>query len=108
MYCCCGRKIKDDFECDCDWESWTSIHDWPPDRKNKEKPFRLPKRDGEYLVRHGNGQGDRCESIQTFSYETRTITCGYTGKEFQVQWSGDDESQPYAWKELPEKESKNE
>ena len=47
---------------------------------------------------------DRFEEVQTFSLKTRTIHCGYTGIEQQVHWSGNDEEQPYAWREFRESE----
>jgi hypothetical protein len=121
MYCCCGWKMSgsmyidipndthtyyepDPDGCTCDWDGWISIHDWPPERKNKEQALGLPSKEGEYLIRCANGCGDRDEYIQTFSVKTRKVRCGYTGKELQVHWSGDDESQPYAWKESKENE----
>lgn len=117
MYCCCGWKMTgsmhidmpnktstyyeaDPDGCTCDWDDWTSIHDWPTERKNKERLFSLPEKDGKYYVRCQSGCGDRYEEVQTFSLKTRTETCGYTGREFEVHWSGDDEGQPYAWREL--------
>lgn len=105
MYCCCGQKITIDFEnCRCDWTNWISIYDWPKERKNKEKSFSLPDKNGKYYVRYQNNSGDRDECIQDFSLITRTEKCGYTGKEFDVHWSGNDESQPYAWRELKKDE----
>ena len=118
-YCCCDWKMSDSMHidmvkgettiykadpdgCTCDWSDWTSVYDWPPERKNKDKPFGLPEKDGKYLVRCQSGSADRYEEIQTFSLKTRIETCGYTGKKFQVHWSGNDEGQPYAWRELKE------
>lgn len=92
------RYEPDPDGCTCDWNNWVSVHDWPPERKNKDTPCVLPEKDGKYLVRCSNGCGDRYEEEQDFSIKTRTERCGYTGKEFQVHWSGDDEGQPYAWK----------
>jgi len=117
MYCACDWKMTgslhisisnktstyyeaDPDGCTCEWDGWNSIFDWPKERKNKDKPFALPKKDGSYYVRCSNGSGDRYEEIQKFSLATRTERCGYTGKEFKVHWSGNDESQPYAWREL--------
>lgn len=117
MYCCCGWKMTgsmhidipnktstyyepDPNGCTCDWNNWVSRFDWPEERKNKDKLFADPKKEGEYFVRCQNGSGDRYEEIQYFSLKPRMINCGYTGKEFQVHWSGDDESQPYAWKPM--------
>jgi len=119
MYCCCNWKMTgslvidipnktstyyepDTDGCTCNWNGWTSIYDWPPERKNKDTSFALPKKDGKYYVRYQNGCGDRYEEVQSFSLKTRTETCGYTGKELQVHWSSDDECQPYAWRELQE------
>jgi hypothetical protein len=119
MYCACRWKMTgcgvidmvnktstyyeaDPNGCTCDWNGWKSIYDWPEERKNKDQPFALPKKDGKYYVRCQSGSGDRYEEVQTFSLKTRTETCGYTGKKFEVHWSGDDESQPYAWRELRE------
>jgi hypothetical protein len=119
MYCACGWKMSGSTHidipnktvthyepnpdgCTCDWQDWNSVYDWPEERKNKEKPFCLPSKEGKYLVRYQNQCGDRNEEVQSFSLKTRTVSCGYTGKEFQVHWSGDDESQPYAWRELRE------
>ncbi len=121
MYCCCDwkmtgsthidmvNKIITNYEpdpdgCKCDWKGWNSIYDWPQERKNKDKSFCLPDKDGKYLVRVQTSDGDRYEDIQTFSLKSRMVRCGYTGKEFEAHWSGDDESQPYAWKELLEDE----
>jgi len=121
MYCCCNWKITGSmyidvqnkksiyYECDpdgctCDWNEWISICDFPKERKNKEKEFYLPFNDGKYYVRYQNFNGDRCEEIQNFSLKTRTETCGYTGEKIQLHWSGDHESQPYAWRELKEGE----
>jgi hypothetical protein len=117
--CCCGWRMSgsmhidipnktsiyyeaDPDGCTCHWNEWTSIYDWPEERKNKEKPFALPLKDGKYYVRCQNDSGDRYEEIQTFSLKTRIECCGYTGKEIEVHWSGNDESQPYAWRELKE------
>lgn len=119
MYCCCDWKMtgsmyidipnrttnyyeSDPDRCTCDWNNWVSVYDWPEERKNKHKEFSLPKKDGKYLVRCQSSCGDRYEEIQSFSLKTRIETCGYTGKEFEVHWSGDDERQPYAWRELKE------
>ncbi len=119
MYCACDWKMTpshvidcvnktwttyevDENGCTCDWNEWTSVYDWPPERKNKEKQLGLPLKDGKYYVRVQTMCGDRYEDIQTFSLKTRTETCEYTGKKFEVHWSGDDESQPYAWRELRE------
>ncbi len=119
MYCYCGWKMTpshvidmvnktsttyevDQDGCTCDWEGWTSLYDWPPERKNKDKTFSEPEKEGKYLVRASTNCGDRYEEVQSFSLTPRTVTCGYTGKEFQVHWSGDEESQPYAWRELKE------
>jgi len=122
MYCACDWKMTgsthidmvnktitnyehDPDGCKCDWNRWISIYDWPDERKNKEKPFELPLVDGKYYVRCQSYCGDRYEEIQSFSLKTRTEICGYTGKAFQVHWSGDDEGQPYAWKEITLSES---
>lgn len=119
MYCCCDWKMTgsthidmvnkvcthyepDPEGCTCDWTNWTSIYDWPEERKNKDKPLELPLKDGKYYVRVQSQCGDRYEEIQHFSLITRNERCGYTGKELQVHWSGDDQSQPYAWRELIE------
>jgi hypothetical protein len=92
--------------CTCDWNDWISIFDWPPERKNKHKPFRLPKKDGKYYVRVANESGDRYEEIQNFTLKPRKERCGYTGEEFDVNWSGNYEEQPYAWRELKNEEIK--
>lgn len=101
MYCCCGNKIsRDDFVCDCDWQGWISIYDWPDERKNKEKPFYLPPKDGKYLVRCANGSGDRYEIESNYFSASKTISSSYDLNPVQVHWEGNDEEQPYAWKEL--------
>lgn len=117
MYCCCDwkmtgsthidmvNKIITEYEadpdgCTCDWNGWISRYDWPPERKNKDKPFSEPTKDGRYLVRFQTLCGDRFEEEQDFSLNYRIIRCGYTGKEMKVNWSGNDEEQPYAWKEI--------
>lgn len=121
MYCCCEWKMTgsthidipngtttyyeaDPNGCTCNWDGWTSRFDWPEERKNKDKPFAQPTKNGKYYVRVQSGCGDRYEEMQTFSTEARKIRCGYTGKELCVHWSGNDESQPYAWRELREEE----
>jgi len=117
MYCACKWKMTgslhidipnktstyyepDPVGCTCDWNGWTSICDWPDERKNKDKPLGNPLRDGKYLVRIQNQSGDRYEDESYFTLKTRIIQCGYTGFGFEVNWSGDDEEQPYAWKEI--------
>lgn len=102
MYCCCDWKISrsaDPNGCKCDWENWSSIYDWPPERKNKDKPFSLPEKDGIYEVRIQNQSGDRFETESTFTIKSRLERCRYTGKEVEVHWSGDPEYQPFAWKD---------
>ncbi len=106
MYCCCDQKIRDEWECKCDWEGWVSRYDWPEERNNKGISFSEPAKEGQYVVRVQNGSGDRYEDVQTFYLDPRPVICGYTGKKFEVHWSGNDEEQPYAWRELiqaPEK-----
>ena len=117
MYCCCDWKMtrsthidmvnktiteyeSDPDGCTCDWKDWISVYDWPQERKNKDKPFGLPKNDGKYLVRFQTNDGDRCECEMEFKIQSRKVCCGYTGKEVEVHWSGNDEEQPYAWKEI--------
>lgn len=117
MYCCCDWKMTgstyidmvnkeiteyepDPDGCTCDWEGWNSIYDWPDERKNKDRSFRLPEKEGKYLVRIQTQCGDRYETESQFNLKTRIERCGYTGKEIEVHWSGDDEEQPYAWKEI--------
>ncbi len=117
MYCCCGWKMTPSCEidmvnktcsiyevdpegCECNWEGWNSLYDWPEERKNKDKTFCEPEKDGKYLVRIQNSSGDRYESESFYTKIKRKIYCGYTGKEFEVNWSGYDDEQPYAWKEI--------
>lgn len=104
QYCCCHVKISgEDYEgkpqCTCDWDGWISLYDYPEDRKNKDIPFCEPVKDGEYLIRYQNQSADRHEKTSYFTLEPRKIYCGFTGRELVVHWSGDDEEQPYAWKE---------
>ena len=116
MYCCCGWKMTgslhidmvnktsthyeaDPNGCTCDWENWNSIYDWPPERKNRDKPLCLPLNEGKYLVRIQTQYGDRYEDESEYKIKPRIINCGYTGNEIEINWSGDDETQPYAWKE---------
>ena len=116
--CCCDWRMSDSmyidmvnktttiFEadpdgCTCDWNNWVSRYDWPPERKNKDKHFSEPLEDGKYLVRVQTMCGDRYEDIQSFSQVSRTVSCGYTGKEFKGTFIVEiDEEQPYAWREL--------
>lgn len=117
MYCCCDWKMTgsthidmvnktiteyepDPDGCTCDWTNWISVYDWPPERKNKDKPFGLPLKEGKYLIRFQTQCGDRVECESEFKLEKRIVYCGYTGKAIEVNWSGDDEEQPYAWKEI--------
>lgn len=101
MYCCCENKISsDNFICNCDWQGWTSRYDWPPERKNKDLPFSEPPKSGKYLVRIQTQCGDRYEDESRYSPIARIVECGYTGKDVIVYWEGNDEEQPYAWKEL--------
>ena len=102
MYCNCYVKINDDWEdrCVCDWYGWLSIHDWPPPRKNKHLPFALPAKEGKYLTRYQTDCGDHVTIIQQYKTTPRKVCCGYIGKELLVHWSGNDEQQPYAWREL--------
>lgn len=118
MYCACDWKMTgsthidmvnetftryeaDPDGCTCDWTGWISRYDWPEERKNKSVPFSEPNKNGKYLVRCQSGCGDRYEEEQYYSSIPRTIKCGYIGKDLIVHWSGDDEGQPYAWKEIP-------
>jgi len=115
MYCACGWKMTgclhidcvkkestyyepDPDGCTCDWKGWISRYDWPPQRKNKSLDFGEPNEEGSYLVRVQSSCGDRYEEEQNYSKTARKVVCGYTGREFLVHWSGDDESQPYAWR----------
>lgn len=117
MYCCCEWKMTPSYHidmvnkthtiyevdpdgCKCDWTGWISRYDWPEERKNKNVPFSEPIKEGKYLVRVQTMCGDRYEDEQYFSKTPRMVRCGYTGKEFIVHWSGNDENQPYAWKEI--------
>lgn len=102
MYCCCDAKIGKDGEwkCNCDWEGWKSCCDFPVERKNKNIPICDPPIDGTYLVRRQNGSADRYEEESQFSFLPKIVPCGYTGKLHQINWSGDEDHQPYAWKEL--------
>ncbi len=117
MYCCCDWKMTDSIHidmvnkkttiyeadpdgCTCDWNNWNSIYDWPAERKNKDRPLKLPEKEGKYLVRIQTDCGDRYEDESEFKFEKRKERCGYTGREFEVHWSGDLEQQPYAWKEI--------
>ncbi len=117
MYCCCDWKMTPSYlidmvnkthttfevdpdGCKCDWNGWTSIYDWPDERKNKEKPFCNPTKNGKYLVRIQNQCGDRCETESKYCSIPRKIPCNYTGKILEVYWSGEGDEQPYAWKEI--------
>lgn len=102
MYCACDKKIGHDNEwtCVCDWKGWLNCHDWPPERTNKHLPFAYPVKNGKYYVRYQSGAGDRYEEMQEYSTVPRDGKCGYTGKSLKLQWSGDDEGQPYAWRDL--------
>ena len=113
MYCCCDVKLSgsthidlvnkeitqyEGGQCRCCWDDWISLYDYPKERKNKHILFSEPDQDGQYLVRYSNCCGDRYETEQIYSKVPRIIQCGYTGKDISVNWSGDDEEQPYAWK----------
>ncbi len=117
MYCACDWKMTgstvidmvnktiteyepDPNGCTCDWEDWTSIYDWPPEKKNTDKPFSQPSKEGCYLVRIQTQCGDRYEAKSFYSITPRIVRCKYTGKDVTVFWEGDDEEQPYAWREL--------
>ncbi len=102
MYCCCDQKIKDGWKCLCKWKNWVSVYNWPrgQERRNKYRPFSLPKKEGKYLVRISTQCGDRYETESEFSFKPRIVPCGYTGNPCICHWSGDDEEQPYAWKEI--------
>lgn len=104
MYCCCGKKINcDQFECLCDWEGWVSTCDFPDERKNKDIPMGLPKKDGNYLTRCCHC-GDRYEEEREFSLIPRIEKGGYFGSDqtFELHWEGEtwEEGTPYAWKEI--------
>lgn len=102
MYCACGWKMTpvDQDGCQCDWNGWNSLFDYPPERKNIDKPCCSPERDGKYLVRIQTQCADRYETESNYCSIPREVCCGYTGKKLQVFWDGDDEDQPYAWKEI--------
>lgn len=102
MHCACDKKMGRDNEwtCECDWKGWLSIVDFPDERKNKNLPFAQPQKDGTYYVRCQSGSADRYEETQEYSTVPRDGRCGYTGKPLKLHWSGDDEGQPYAWRDL--------
>lgn len=102
MYCCCDQRIckEDEWKCHCDWEGWTSNVNFPKERKNKHVPISEPPEDGVYLVRRCNGSADRSEEEANFFSKQKTVPCGYTGKPHEINWSGDEDHQPYAWKPL--------
>lgn len=106
MYCCCDKKIghDGDWTCECDWKGWLNVFLWPDERKNKHLPCALPSKNGTYYVRCQSGAGDRYEDVQEYSTIPRDGKCGYTGKDLKLNWSGNDEGQPYAWRELREGE----
>lgn len=109
MYCCCDCKIMSDDDwmerCSCEWKGWISVYDWPPPRKNKDLPFALPADEGKYYTRYQNGAGDHYEEVQEYKKNPRESKCGYTGKKVWLHWSGNDEKQPYAWRNLKESET---
>lgn len=107
MYCCCHQKIRDEGEwkCHCHWEGWTSCCDYPPERKNKHLPISDPPSDGIYLVRRQNGSADRYEVETNFFSTPLTVQCGYIGIPHEINWGGDEDHQPYAWKEVPKGET---
>ena len=43
---------------------------------------------------------DRYEEEATYFSKAKTVACGYTGKLHEINWSGDEDYQPYAWKEI--------
>jgi hypothetical protein len=96
----CTTYESDPNGCTCDWDNWFSVCDWPEERKNKNIPIQLPKQNGKYYVRVQTCAGDRYEDIQEFSVVPRDAKCGFTGKDLKLHWSGNDEEQPYAWREL--------
>lgn len=98
MYCCCGQKIRDDWKCHCDWEEWISCCDYPEERKNKAIPFSDPEEEDVYLTRSQSACGSRYEEKRGYFKKPKKVQSGYTSKEFEVNWSGDVDEQPYAWK----------
>ena len=102
MYCCCDQRIgyNGEWECHCDWEGWINCLDYPSERKNKHVPISDPAKDGVYLVRRQTGSADRYEEEATYFSKPLTVACGYTGKLHEINWSGDEDDQPYAWKEI--------
>lgn len=102
MYCCCGHKInRDNFSCECDWEGWISLDDWPSERKNKNIPISSPDKNGKYLVRFQDNSGDRYETIKLFSLTPNIQQLGYDHI-FSTHWEQNtwDDYIIYAWKEI--------
>lgn len=67
MYCCCGVKMNDGWQCQCDWHGWFLC--WKQERDDLhaipiEVPVKeIPDRDGVYLVRvFEDGDYDETES----------------------------------------------
>ncbi len=65
MYCCCGVKKREEWECECDWSGWFLCFDMERAPKNVLiKP--IPEIDGTYLVRVFE-DGDDHEDESEFS-----------------------------------------
>ena len=52
-----------------------------------------------------DGENQRATGVhlkvgETYFSKPKTAYCGYTGKLHEINWSGDEDCQPYAWKEI--------
>lgn len=102
MYCACGVKKSEKWECQCDWNGWFlrfnhELHQSPAPIKD------LPEKDGKYLVRIFE-DGDDSEMESNFSVVKKNWG-QYTNEaisnweiEYEDGWTGF--IGVYAWKEI--------
>jgi hypothetical protein len=101
MYCACGVKKTDDWQCECDWSGWYlcfEIKEFIKHAPVKE----IPEKQGQYLVRTFE-DGDYHEEESEFSLikknwgESTNQAVSHWKIEYQDGWLG--YRGVYAWKE---------